>query len=496
MSRPHLRSRHRVPVLLLVLVYGGCSSPPEVEPTTSVSAMLDREARSKERVAAIRAAWPAAESGAIPRDDVRRALKSVAWSMHRGTSWEVRRAAIEELLADEAELEDTRTMLRLMLPQEQQWEVLEFVGDLAVQRGWTDFAPALVRSWSRPIPRVDDAERPERNALARLLPEQPVETTVFQVFTGELRGGSEDPFPDKEQRAAWSVLNRIDESGATTRALVQELELAEVDLPLVRTIAVSSRDLGAVPRTAEQLDWVDELRDDRHRELWRSATDVVATLDAERRRGLELRHAAALAWASAYAPELLDASFEEHEAALDAKLHGSRRYERGVLGRRGETVAAWRDDLVWADLVILRVARLAIEDPALQAAVFDIADRDMLDTSTEHGGTFEVVDDGVVIARQYEPRASQRIADARFIAPDEIRTTGAGAIVHFHLHAQRHRNAGYAGPSLGDLEYARLLGRSCIVFTFVEADVLNVDYYQPDGARIDLGTIRRPAGAS
>ena len=39
---------------------------------------------------------------------------------------------------------------------------------------------------------------------------------------------------------------------------------------------------------------------------------------------------------------------------------------------------------------------------------------------------------------------------------------------------------------------ARRFGRSCLVFTFVSSDALGVDYYQPDGARIDLGPIQRP----
>jgi hypothetical protein len=80
----------------------------------------------------------------------------------------------------------------------------------------------------------------------------------------------------------------------------------------------------------------------------------------------------------------------------------------------------------------------------------------------------------------------------RFVASDDLLNAGVPALFHYHFHAAHYDNRKYAGPSLADLEYARQYGRSCLVFTFVTRDRLNVDYYQPDGARVDLGSIERP----
>jgi hypothetical protein len=49
-----------------------------------------------------------------------------------------------------------------------------------------------------------------------------------------------------------------------------------------------------------------------------------------------------------------------------------------------------------------------------------------------------------------------------------------------------------AGPSDGDILYAADSGRTCLVFTSVASDTLNVDLYTPNGAVIDLGMIVAP----
>jgi hypothetical protein len=40
------------------------------------------------------------------------------------------------------------------------------------------------------------------------------------------------------------------------------------------------------------------------------------------------------------------------------------------------------------------------------------------------------------------------------------------------------------------LDYANRMGRNCLVFTSISDGVINVDYYQSNGAVIDLGEIK------
>jgi hypothetical protein len=91
----------------------------------------------------------------------------------------------------------------------------------------------------------------------------------------------------------------------------------------------------------------------------------------------------------------------------------------------------------------------------------------------------------------YAPRATERAGDHSFTAPSSMHSESTLALVHFHLHAQRHDNQAYAGPSAADIDYARLHQRSCLVLCFLDRDTLNVDYYQPNGVVIDLGSLKR-----
>ncbi|MCA9283506.1 MAG: hypothetical protein KDA30_15890, partial [Phycisphaerales bacterium] len=67
-------------------------------------------------------------------------------------------------------------------------------------------------------------------------------------------------------------------------------------------------------------------------------------------------------------------------------------------------------------------------------------------------------------------------------------------VLFFHFHASDYANRRYAGPSDGDLEYAKRQGRCGLVYTFVSPNKMNADYYTPDGAVVDLGAVERTDG--
>jgi len=420
-------------------------------------------------------------------DETREQVKGVAWQ--RSEDVAVRLAAIDALLADDEA--DTRRMLALLLPTETAWPVIERVGELAVERGWTDLTPALVRSWSRPVPTPVDADRPERAALLALHPDATMTEVVFGVFIDRSLTGA---FADRTRQDAWALLRRIDGTGEASVSLLRDLPAEDVD-PIVADIRAAAVDLGAIPETARQLEWLRDMRQPEHEAFWAEAAAAVASLPENRREGLQLRHAAALRWAAANRSDWFDLDRDALLQRLAGRLRGRVRHERtggsGFTGSRMERLATWRDDLVWADTVSLLIADAAARDPEIAADLFYQADADRLDRSCEHGGVLDATPDGFV-ALGFTPRPAQRLGDRRFIASPEMLERGATALFHYHFHANRLRNADYAGPSEGDLVYANDFGRACLVFTFVDADTLAVDYYQPGGARIDLGEIARP----
>ncbi|MCB9848889.1 MAG: hypothetical protein H6814_10795 [Phycisphaeraceae bacterium] len=455
-----------------------------------LGALADPAAGSESKLRAVAAVAGMGRSGELEPDAAREMLKKVAWG--RGNRPNVRNAAIDELFRDDAD--DTARMLSLMLPTESQWPVIEHVCDLAVESDEESLVPALVRSWSRFVQRPSDEDRPERAALLALRPDQSIEKTVFDVFAKE--HDPDDQFGERTRRDAWTLLSRIDPDGALTQGYVAKAPDAPGD-PLLADLQSAARDLGAIPLTTEQLDWVEDLRKPEYAEFWSRARKLIAALTPEQREGFELRHAAGVLWASQHRSDWLAASRRELLDQLERDIQDRRHTRRtdgytDAMAAPRETIEQWRRDLVWGDALLLCIADEAVRDPRIVRELFEQADHDQRDESTEHGGVLDADPDGGFVALSYPPRPAQRAGDNRFVASPELLHAGAAALFHYHFHAQSHNNGDYAGPGSGDLEYAKRFGRTCIVLTFISRNSLGVDCYQPDGARIDLGAISRP----
>jgi hypothetical protein len=84
-----------------------------------------------------------------------------------------------------------------------------------------------------------------------------------------------------------------------------------------------------------------------------------------------------------------------------------------------------------------------------------------------------------------------RVHDLKFIPSQKMVEDLYTSLAHYHFHAQDFKNSSYAGPGLGDLDFADRMEATCVVFTFIDRDRLNVDYYQPGRVVIDIGTLRR-----
>lgn len=487
-------------ISLTVLLTGvpGCSASGGPEPP---SRMLDAEAHSKTRIRAINGVWDAVDAGEIERPQAREMLKRVIWS--RSTYWSTRVAAINSLLKDTEGLDDTRTMFALLVPTEKSVEVLERIGEVCVNRRWVNIAPSFVRAWDRNTQevRIDD-DRPEPATLTALFPDRSLPETLFEVFSGSYQEGAGVKFGEKDRRAAWGLLVRsASDDDQITRLVDQVGSVDRHADPLMWAVARSADRFGAVPKTAEQVAWVRRLLTDPvNSEFVVAAERAVATLNAEQRAGWELRHLAPVVWASRFEPQLMNAMRAQLLNQLESELEDRETFFRdrtdtAWLG--GESLGEWKDEIVWADAVALLLAARVVQTAAwstetLHAELLDQADADHADTSTEYGGVVHWTDSGMPTFDLFPPRVNSRFGDDRFVASEELIEASDTALFHYHFHAMRTRNADYAGPSFSDFEYAKREGRGCLLFTLVSADRLNVDYFQPDGVRIDLGTIERP----
>lgn len=463
------------------------------------------------RAEAVRLAWDEALTGAAAREATRESIRALIWQ--RSAPSEVRVSAAESLVrgATPGEEADAQRLFALRLPTETDWPVIEKICEIAAERGWEGMTPALVRSLSRKVTEPADGDRPERHALLRIHPDRDLADIVFDVFlTPAVGEGVSRDLAERARRDAWALMERVDPDGIRRAELLSEHSGTTPDDPMLADLLAAASDLRVTPVTSSELEWLRTLRDrsdPRNAVWWREASEAIAALNDEQRRGLALRHAEPVRWASIHRSRWLSASREQLHAELEQRLRPRRVYQRtaerfGTSPAVPERLRDWRDELVWADLLTILIIDEAVREPHTVEAMFEQVERDRADTSTEYGGILAAVDawppeSGAVPAQAgfhivlYPPRPAQRLGPNRFVASEQMMLDSRRALAHYHYHAQRIRNRDYAGPGPGDHEYAATHRRSCIVVTSIGSNELNVDYFQPGGAVIDLGLIRR-----
>jgi hypothetical protein len=495
----------------------GCSSSPKPA-ATPLTDLQNPRLNDSVRIAAVKPAFETAVTGDQKRA-MRQSFESLAWSPN--ASPQLRLAILEQMLADPdpAAQQQTRDMLRLMLPKERSRTIVALVAKTSSERGWTEFVPALVRSYAQPAP-VPDAERAERLAIQKLVGDRTTEEAIFDVF---LNPPDQEPIYgfrfDEETRAdAWDLLSRLDPTGATRDRLIaaasstlggietsdEETDSTSKSRAVLRELEACKRDLKVWPATGPELKWLRRLRDPAQRastEWWGQATKAVATLDTSRLKGFALRHVEPIRYASLHKPELLAADRESLLAQLESRI-AQRRINRrdpevrasGPRWSTSETLSVAAERLSFGDAVALVILDDAIRSADVTASIFRYVVLDREDRTTEYGGIIESRGESF-IATLYPPRPQQRTGDATFIASSDMINASDRALAHFHYHAAELRNAKYAGPSAEDLEYAERQGRSCVVFTSLSESAVGVDAFLPGGVVIDMGELGAPAAA-
>lgn len=495
----------------LFLGLGGCSSSSSFTPTGNpLLDLRNPELLERDRVRAAEQAWGEVEAGVRVRERTRQALKNLAWS--NATS-PVLRIKVLELLMSDASAEgsaDSRTMARLLLPTERSPEAVGIMARRAVEGGWVELVPALVRSYARVSPNVPDADRDERAALLALVPGEGIERIVFDVFLQPTKGLSDEReqavlrLGQRTRDDAWGLLSRLDPTGELRRSLI-EMELGadaeSASRVLVGDLRAAWDDLGVMPETAMEIQWLTNLRhhtDQRNDRLngqwWDEVARRVGELDEEQRDGLALRHLEAVRWAGVNRPAWLsldrDGLYGVASARMSLRKHHKRKSQRGE-GRRHERLGDWSDVLSWGDLLTILVVDDSLGRQGVVEQIFRQRELDKKDTSTEYGGVIEYDAEDGFRAVLYRPRSRDRLSDERFVASDDMFRFSDRALAHYHLHANKRNNGRYAGPSMADLINAANSGRTNLVFTSLGSDELNVDLYFPSGAVIDLGQIVR-----
>lgn len=411
-------------------------------------------------------------------------LHGMVW--RPGYTIPVRKEAVLRL--EQRDPDGLKRTIRQRMPRLTSMAWLSELCSMIADRGWDDLTPALASSWARPTPlNPDETQRPEYQALAALHGEAEIPDIIFQLFM-ESKSVAEQGLRTR----CWDLMHRLGHRDRLVQ-LVTATQPPADDAMLIDLHAGASQ-LGIVPHNREEILWLRKLREPSRSAYWSEAVSAMQQLPPARRSSLELRDLAVVIAAARHAPDLL----EQSESQLYGRLADYLRTQRhhapsgnygNLRGVDAERLRSHRDVLSWGDLAAMLLAVRAFEVPQMVDHLFAYADRDMEDKSTEYGGVISLDERGRFEILEFLPVIRRH--DHEFIASQAMMDAGYTSLFHFHYHAQRYRNADHAGPGLGDLNYADSTRANCLVFTFINRDTMNMDFYRQGRIVVDLGEVRR-----
>lgn len=467
----------RVILWLVVGVATACGSAKRGDPMKVLASTESMPAAQEQAMLALDAA---------PTPEYGKQLKRIVFQP--GYTQPIREMAFDRL--ERTDLKGLKEGIALNLPKMQALAWRTWLCERIAKEGWKDMTPTLVRAWAAPMPGwvEKDEDRPERQALAALHGADRLTDVLVDLVVDA------DPVRERNLRMrCWELLQK---QGRRDR-LVAILADAKVkpDDDMLRDLRRSATELGIVPSTREEILWLQALLTTPNAAFWQQAREATAKLPKATRDTLEIRELPVAVAALRHRPELLQWSDADLYGRVDARrqANGSRIATATLDGYGGdfsETLYAQRAKLRWGDLAAMVLAMDLLEDPGVRLQLFDLADRDMQDRTTEYGGLLTVGDDGKPRLSECTPRVKGN--DLRFEAPQTMFDQGYTGLFHFHLHCQSYDNERYAGPHIGDFTYAGSTRANCLVFTFLRKGEMNVDFYRHGPVVVDLGSIPRP----
>jgi hypothetical protein len=467
-------------VLLAGLLATACG--PATPLRDPLAVLQDQQSPARRQIAAMN------QLDALPQDEaylasLRRVVVSPAYTV------EARKAAFERLY--EFDREGLQRQLSLRLPREENELWRTWVCEQIAARGWTEMTATLIRAWAAPRPpwMIKEEARPERVALERLYGEDRLVAVLLRELV------ESDPIVQANLRMrCWELLRSIGRE-EVLRSLLADRSMGPND-PMLRDLRLVAGSMGVLPRTREEILWARAVVAPRHAAFRARVEAAVAEMPQARLEALRMRDLGVAAAARLHRPDLLTASDSSLYAALEQRLAGrdAGRYSADFEGygrARSERLADQRRHLDWGDLAALHLALDAVDVSEVRRHLFDIAERDLHDRTTEYGGVISLDDLGRFEVLEFPPRA--RLGDHRYESPPELFEALHAGLYHFHMHCQQYENRRYAGPHLGDFQFADSTGANCLVFTFIDSRTLNVDWYRHGEVVVDLGTIHRPS---
>ena len=421
----------------------------------------------------------------IENKNYRKMLQRLLWA--HGYTNDARMEALFRLW--KYDKEETTRLIRQQLPRLNNLSWLTEICQWIADENIIELDEALISSWAAPMPLVrTEEERPEYKALVQLVGSDSVIEVVFMSLVN-----SNKSWKQGYRTRCWELLHRL----AERRRLVELLnsEIITEDDAFLMDLRKAMNDFGVVPHQREEILWIRELAKPEYKSFWNEAMETLAELNDEHRNSIEMRDIPIAVSIRRHGEQGdLSRSTSEILRRVEEKTKDEKHYfEReggGSYQANAELLKTSRTVLTWGDAIALEIALKAMEVPQVREHLFEYASRDHADTTTEYGGVIALDEKGRFEILEFEPRV--RHHDRRFNASQDMFDAAYTALFHFHFHAQEYRNGDHAGPGMGDKNYATNTRANCLVFTYVNKDTLNVDFYRHSNIVVDLGTISLP----
>ncbi len=399
----------------------GCRSTPKVH-DDPVAAMLRSGMSAEDR-------WDAIHQAEQENRDTRRlfaAYGKLVWE--KGYPAEFSNHAVDLMIAlDEAKAMAyfDQTLLRI-----EDWETVTHICQTAADHQWTAFIPTLIRSYARPTPALPDAQRPERHAIEKLVPDQPVEQTLYAVFADD---GAQINLV--EQAAAWELLMRLVPDPTLRIAILEKNPPSGPPNALVQSLRATTKELHILPERLETIAWSHAL-DAEHTSFRKRCTDLIVTLDPSACEGLALRHLPALIEAADHHPQWLHENRAAQLQAIDRLLADQEHHLTGPsfdgpMTDYPQNFAHWKSKLSWGDALTLRVLMPIVRDPRYRRFWFDLAKADRDNIQTEYGGLIRRTTGASAAPLAYPPAMYR--GDLRYVPPKQLIPDAYTAMAHFHF---------------------------------------------------------------
>jgi len=391
--------------------------------------------------------------------------------------------ALQQIRRANSELAEA--VLARNIPQFNDWDVLIYACNMAVELQDKDLIGPLVQSLSRPAVTYSLPRRPEVHAIERLSGRNLSSELAFLLLS-----------PGDEQTRLDALQELYDLEG---RERLEQLILAAPSTdPLISDLQWYAGTFHFVPRDKTEVLWIQRLHEPSMATLVDAAQRHAAWIRAQYiPDGIEPRLVALLAFLGHRIDYPSRGVVVEQVAELLAQQQHVRRMPSypGAPDDIDPTLKTNQNRLSYLDLLLVRTLSEALSLSENRRQIYDLGFSSMSDRDSETGGLLafdasSTADSPLLSLKEYPSELN--INAGVYVSGEQLILDTPRGIAQFVFHFQSMDNSQYVGPAAGDVQYVKNTRCNVVIFTSTGDHIFDAMVDFPSEAVIDLGVYRAP----